>query len=63
MAYSITAAGTVSEIWRGTVELISEREMTSWCFKYTACEFQFQKVTLDNRFIIRCLECTIIHIS
>jgi hypothetical protein len=24
--------------------------MASWCSKYTVCEFQFQKVKLDNRF-------------
>ena len=63
MAYSVTAAGTVSQIWRGTVKLISERELTGWWSKYAACEFQFQKVKLDNRFIIRCIECTAIHIS
>jgi len=63
MAYSLTAAGTVSQIWRGTVKLMSERELTGWCSKYTVCEFQFQKVKLDNIFIIRCLECTAIHIS
>jgi len=28
MAYFVTAAGTVSQIWRGMVTLISDRQLT-----------------------------------